>query len=190
MAQLLDSIMSENPMSDNKNGMYRLYSSITFRVLHDGNRILAVNPMILYPGSIETHVGNEPVGPISVTPPDLTIDLPSLSRRDNQTFVFGWRALGRPNLLVEPSFQLVCPRSSRYIWHRMYGEIKLINGSVSIRARVGGSQFPSHRAYVNGRITDFVRQGRLSNLWVADATNPSRILEVSVLEEILNESAY
>lgn len=187
LAKFTDSVMSENPISDNKNGLYRLYSSITFQVLYNGNEIIALNPMVLYPGAIDTDVGKEKLGPISFTPPNLKVDLLNLSRRDAKTFVFGWRALGRPNLGAEPAMQSVCIRSSRYIWHRVFGEIKLINGKISIRARVSGSEFPSHRAYVNGKTTGFVPQGPFSNLWVASSFDSSMVNETSVLAEILNE---
>jgi hypothetical protein len=172
LAAATDAAYSENPTTDARDRRYRLYSSRTFTVTCNGPRIVSVVPT-----PIDTDVGLECIPRTSrcLTPPPITLSRVTASQTSPTTYEFSWTAKGRPNLGAEPAFQLVCPRTSVYIWHTVSGRIECANGEPRIDVRFSGSQFPSHRLFINGVVrSPQIPQGPFSNLWraagIADPT--------------------
>jgi hypothetical protein len=160
---------SENPSSDAMIKDYRLFSKKTFNVLHNGVTILGMTP-----SAMTTDVGME--GPF--TPPPMTILSDSNAAIDSTHHQFSWSAKGRPNALVEPAFQIVCPRRSFYIWHSVSGMIEMSAGRPVVHASsvaLTDSQFPSDKVFVNNSEVLMHAQGDFVELWQPSASNPSLV---------------
>lgn len=171
LAWTTDQIMSENPLSDHLDKKYRLYTERTFSVTYRDGKLITV-----LPSGFTTDVGPEcpPVGPC-LTPPPMAVTAATSGATSASIHRFSWMAEGRPPLVAEPAFQGVCPRTSRFIWHKVDGEIDCSGSKPVVRVKLGGSQFPSHRVFVNGRLVVTVPQGGFSNLWVADPADLNRV---------------
>lgn len=173
LAYATDAAFSENPLTDLKDKIYRLYSARTFTVTCSGGSIVSV-----VPSGIDTDAGREciPSTTTCLQPPALTLSGVAAAPMGS-TYGFEWTARGRPHLGAEPAFQAVCPRTSVYIWHRISGRIACVNGEPRAVVSLTGSQFPSHRAWINGRLQPpTVPQGPFSNLWVpAGVSDPLRV---------------
>lgn len=171
LAKVTDWAYSENPRDDDKDDGYRLYSRFSFWVRCRDGKIDSVVSR-----SIQTDVGLEcvPSTGVCLRPPDIKLSRVTARKTGQSTFEFTWMARGRPHNLAEPALQLVCPRTSKYIWHRVTGRFdcrKPDKLDVSIR----GSRFPSHRLFVNNVVTQSIRQGPLIRLWMPMSGNPSLV---------------
>ncbi len=166
LAAATDKAFSENPLTDAKNKKYRLFTSRMFRVVCGGGRILSVTPTPL-----DTDTGLEciPSSTLCLHPPPMTVLSSSVTRTGPGTFSFSWAAKGRPASLAEPGFQLICPRTSWFIWHSISGTLECSGPGVRVTTRLTGSHFPSHRAYLDGAIVITIPQGPFSDLWVPKA---------------------
>ena len=148
-----DTQFSENPVNDEIDQKYRLYSSRTFRIICNGNLKWAS-------GQVETDVGKE----LFITPPKLIV--PDASNIvANGVLKFSWTGEGRPSPLVEPSFLLVAPRTNTYIWHHIEGQFSCGPLPALRITNFSGSAFPSHRYFVNGTPEDTLQQGPFCKLW-------------------------
>ena len=158
----------ENPRTAADDGRYRLYTHVTFTVECRGDKVLSVVSSFT-----DTDVGRECIPyPVCFRPPPLQMTSVRVRRRNPKSFDFSWRGRGRPNNAAEVSFQLVCPRTSRYIWHDVRGRIECRNGFARVtNVWFRGSRFPSHRLFVNGVCRKEVRQRAFSNLWVPSRRN-------------------
>jgi len=166
LAAATDLMMSENPMADTKDKHYRLYSERTFSVTCMGSRLINV-----VPSQLDTDSGKEGL----FQAPALNVLSISARRSGNSTFDFSWAVKGRPHPAVEPPFQLVCPRTSVYIWHVINGQIDCSSSRIRVTATIIGSQFPSHRVFVRGTVSDTVRQGPFRNLWIPNSADPTQV---------------
>jgi hypothetical protein len=166
LAAATDLMMSENPMADTKDKHYRLYSERTFSVTWMGNQLINV-----VPHQLDTDSGKE--GPFQAPP--LTVLGISARRSGNSTFDFSWAVRGRPHPAVEPPFQLVCPRTSIYIWHVIQGQIDCSGSRIRAPATIVGSQFPSHRVFVRGTAQHTIPQGPFRNLWIPSSADPTQV---------------
>ena len=166
LAVAIDMSISENPLTDSKDKGYRLYSERTFSVACLDGQVSSVSA-----SGLDTDVGME--GPLQPSP---LITSAVILRRDSPTkFSFSWTGKGRPHLAAEPAFQAVCPRSSVFIWHRVEGEIDCNGLRLTGSTPIVGSDFPSHRVFVNGRIRGTVPQDTFSNLWEPDPTDATLV---------------
>ena len=174
LAWATDVAYSENPLTDAKDKHYRLYSSRSFTVTCENGRIISVAPSML-----DSDAGKECIPQTSacLQPPPLLLSAVTAGSTGPNTFEFSWTARGRPHAAAEPAFQLVCPRTSFYIWHSVSGRIKCSDGGVRVDARITGSHFPSHRVFVNGVArAPTIRQGPFSNLWVPTSVSNSTLV--------------
>lgn len=158
-----DKAFSENPLTDAKDKKYRLFTTRTFHVVCSGGKILSVSSPPL-----DTDTGLEciPSSSLCLHPPPMTVISSSLTRTSPSSFSFFWMAKGRPPRMAEPGFQLVCPRTSWFIWHSISGTFDCSGPSVRVTTRLTGSHFPSHRAFLDGAIVSTIPQGPFSNLWI------------------------
>ena len=166
LAVATDGAYSENPVDDRMDKRYRLFTRCAFRVTCQGGRLINVTA-----SSLVTDVGME--GPI--TPPPLIASRVTVVR-DAHGFTFAWTAKGRPHPAVEPTFRLICPRTSVYIWHTVNGRVDCRGPQPMVTLlNLIGSQFPSHRVFVNGFIRGAIPQGVFSNLWIPTPGDPTRV---------------
>jgi len=176
LAAATDRMMCENPLHDRKDKGYRLFSACTFTVTCQDGRVTAVTP-----SALDTDTGRE--GPLQAPP--LTAS-PVTVTRTPAGFDFTWFAKGRPHLGVEPGFQLVCPRTSVFIWHRIRGTVRCTPEGTAVIVNLEGSKFPTHRAYVNGMPVRTVAQGGFGRLWFSAAlTDPTRVEGLGLAETYL-----
>lgn len=171
LAKATDASFNENPMNSAKDKHYRLFSSCRFTVVFEGGKILAAAPGI---PDLDTDVGTEPASG-GFQPPPLVVSPLSVGPNGNSFVEFSWNGKGRPHLAVEPNFQIVKPRTSVYIWHAITGRIDVSSGTPKTTVTLQGSQFPSHRVFVNGSLAAELRQGVLSNLWVPDPADGTKV---------------
>ena len=167
MAKATDEAFSEDPRTVAKDKHYRLFSSCDFHLTWSDGKLLTATA-----SALETDGGKE--GPLQ--PPPLIATPVTTSVADGM-LTFSWTAKGRPHLAAEPSFQFVQPRTSVYIWHNIVGQISVSSGVPLITSMLRGSEFPSHRVFVDGkvRVPPELRQGPFSNLWVADSSDPTKV---------------
>jgi outer membrane protein OmpA-like peptidoglycan-associated protein len=168
LARATDVAFSENPRTDVKDKAYRLFSARTFRITCQNGKISSV-----VPSGLDIDAGEEclPGRAFCLQPPALITSGISSRLSGPSTFSFSWTAKGKPHPTAEPTFQVVCPRTSVFIWHTVVGQIDCSGPTIKVTAKVVGSQFPSHRVFVNGGIRSTVPQGVFSNLWVADLSD-------------------
>jgi hypothetical protein len=86
---------------------------------------------------------------------------------DCKNYTFSWKGSSRPHILAEPSLQFVNFRVNRDIWHRVEGKITIEDGGspkVEIK-NFTGSDFPSHRLFLDGNINQTIQQGDFVKLW-------------------------
>jgi hypothetical protein len=172
LAAATDAQFGENPRSAAKNKGYRLFSSCRFTVVFEDGKILAATPAI---PELETDVGTEPPRG-GLQPPDMIVSPVSVSAKGTNFVTFSWTGKGRPHLLAEPTFQTVRSRTSVFIWHTVTGRIDISSGSPVTTVSIKGSQFPSHRVFVDGvLILPEVPQGPFSNLWNSDPADSFKV---------------
>lgn len=185
LAGVTDLSFSENPTHDRivtaappVPKHYRLFSQADVAALSDGTRLIDVRLSGTLPVLTDAGLECDPVTRMAcLTPPPLVIDLPFSTRRMSATAMqFRWGVKGRPPRAAEPAFSGICRRTSVFIWHQIVGTVQLVGGVPTItQLDIQGSQFPSHRAWVDGAVFDNQAQGPMSNLWDADPTDPTRV---------------
>ncbi|UUO05343.1 hypothetical protein M4951_18415 [Blastopirellula sp. J2-11] len=83
----------------------------------------------------------------------------------------GWFTWGRPDPKLEPSFQFIYPRTSVNIWHGVVLTITvgacLDSADINVE-KFEGSDFPSHRLWVDSSLVGDLPQGKFSSLWQSD----------------------
>jgi hypothetical protein len=185
LAAFTDRFFSENPRTDAPGNDQRLYSSRRVTVTCDGNGAPQVRK-----GTITTRSGPETISVSDVTislqpdPPRVLTD--SESRSDGtdwlarvtgstgqQSIRLTWGVWGTPPLKSEPPFAAVCPRTSRRIWHKITVAFKCSAPNAEpelITRTLTGSQFPSHRIWIDGELRETVNQGSFARLWHAQDT--------------------
>jgi|GEM_PF-2476037 outer membrane protein OmpA-like peptidoglycan-associated protein len=156
------SAVNENPSTDIKDRNYRLFSECTFSVTCGDNGLVDVKQ-----SPISTDHGLEciPRTTTCLSPPPLRVFDVTSSRSGPNIFDFTWSVKGQPHPAAEPGFQAVCPRTSKFIWHAVRGRITCGPSGPTMTAQLSGSQFPSHRVWINGALISTRPQGNFSQLW-------------------------
>jgi peptidoglycan hydrolase-like protein with peptidoglycan-binding domain len=191
LARGTDASFSENPGHDRvftappPNGKgYRLFSQGRVEAVARGGILVDVRLV----GALARDAGKECIPDVPWLPPSVTagacLEAPPLiidrafstSRISATSMRFTWGVKGRPPEIAEVVFSGICLRSSVYIWHVITGTVEIAGGVPTITSLdITGSQFPSHRAWVDGVVFDHQPQGPLSNLWNAAASDPTRV---------------
>jgi outer membrane protein OmpA-like peptidoglycan-associated protein len=161
-AAATQSAVHENPATEVKDKNYRLLSECTFHVTCGNNGLADVTQ-----SAISTDHGLECIPRTStcLSPPPLRVFDVTSSRSGPNTFDFAWSVKGQPHPAAEPGFQIVCPRTSKFIWHTVRGRISCTPSGPVVTVQLSGSQFPSHRVWVNGALMTSRAQGNFSQLW-------------------------
>ncbi len=172
LAAATQAATGENPFTDAKDKIYRLFSARTFTVTCANGGLVSV-----IPSAIDTDVGVEcvPTSRLCLTPPPVLVSGISAGPSGSSTFDFAWAVKGRPHPAAEPGFQLVCPRTSVFIWHAIQGQIACTSSGVTVTTRLAGSQFPSHRVWVNGAVRATIPQGDFSQLWLSSPVDATQV---------------
>jgi hypothetical protein len=165
MATVMDKVMNEDPRTPIKNKGYRLFSRCTFNLVFRDNKIIHVGTTLV------TDTGKE--GPFQAPP--LQVTPVTVTGVGDSVVKFSWTGKGRPHPAVEPSFTIIKPRTSVFIWHKIEGEIDVSTGFTITKASITGSQFPSHRLFVDNVIVSTDVQGDFANLWVPDSADRTKV---------------
>jgi hypothetical protein len=172
LATATDSQFRENPKAAAKNKGYRLFSACRFTVVFEDGKVLAASPGL---PELDTDVGTEPPQG-GLQPASLIVSPVTVTGKGTSVVKFSWFAKGRPHPLAEPPFQIVQPRSSVFIWHIVSGTIDASSGTPVTTVSIRGSQFPTHRVFLNGLpMAPDQKQGPFSNLWVADPADATKV---------------
>jgi outer membrane protein OmpA-like peptidoglycan-associated protein len=175
LAAITDLSYHENPTTDRQDGIYRLFSELSLEIKSQSGTLLSVNS-----GSgIITDVGKEcdPGKNVCLVPPSASTVPPLAIRRTGpSTANFFWRIKSRPNRIAEQAFQVICERDAKFIWHFVSGSIDCSKTSPIIKIHgFQGSQFPSHRLFLNGTLIKNIPQGNFTNLWISDPADSSLV---------------
>lgn len=159
--------MGEDPEEGTKeSGEYRIWSSTTIDVTCDGDTVKSWRS-----SGIQTAFGTEFA--IFATSGEISEPLKfEPSRGPAEEVEFDFRVKGRPNAVAIAAMSVVKPRTCTYIWHRAKGRLTCSNGDPEISAKIEGSQFPSHRLWVDEEQVSEVEQGPFRELWVCDPNDP------------------
>lgn len=91
---------------------------------------------------------------VAVTPPKVTPP-----RRISPTaFEFSYEFRSRPPQLLEQLLKQVAPSRTLQFFHRVRARVELVNGRAILKTKLEGSEFPSHRVYVNGTLRQTLKQ--------------------------------
>jgi outer membrane protein OmpA-like peptidoglycan-associated protein/peptidoglycan hydrolase-like protein with peptidoglycan-binding domain len=89
------------------------------------------------------------VQPPRVTPP----------RRVSPTaFEFSYEFRSQPPQLLEQLLRQAAPGRTLQFYHRVRAKVELVNGRATVSAKLEGSEFPSHRLYIDGHLKQTLRQ--------------------------------
>lgn len=162
--------LNENPADGTKtSGDFRLWSQVLVDARCDGD---LVSNWQFKP--VEKDFGSEFV--IFATSGDLAKPLAvvpsSQGSEPMDSISFNWRLRGQPNSAGVAVMNAVKPRTCSYIWHQVAGTLSCRSGQPIVRANIIGSQFPSHRLWVQGQKVADVQQGPFKKLWQCSPDDP------------------
>jgi len=150
---------------------YRLYSQISF--------VAGVyNGQIVNTSLINTFLEGGTEFPFALNG---TIDMTGFQLQlTNGELQARWMTYGHPDFYAEPVFNAVAERKSINIWH--LNQITVTAGGqngVDVVGLFRGSQYPSHRTWINESLTSNLSQGEFVNLWKGMST--AKALEIATL---------
>jgi RHS repeat-associated protein len=150
----------QNPQTDAKDGLYRLYTRVTITADCCGTNSV---PNVSF--TTDTEGGKEgPVyGSINLTGPTL--------KQVGVTVEVNWEGWGHPNSVTEPAFHAVMTRKSINIWHNVTVVVSCQNGKADFQlGNVRVSKFPSFRIWRDSKIPTLqdISQGAFNDLWLSE----------------------
>jgi len=160
-AKVTDAGFNENPVTPAKAKDYRLFSQAKVSVSCQNGKMLDWTR-----ANILTDTGTEPAKN-GVQAPDGWLAAISFVQVDAATLKAKWVFLGTPPAVLEPGIQIVQRRTGVFIWHEVNADIVCKGNKATITPFFFGSGFPSHRLWINGKLSKTVPQGPFSNLWQA-----------------------
>jgi hypothetical protein len=174
MAAVVDcGTLNENPLDGSKgSGAFRLRSELTGTATCTGANL--TNWSL---GPVQQDFGSEFV--VFATSGDLAKPLTAVPGTKGSAPVakitFNYRLRGQPNAAGVAAMNAVKPRTCSFIWHAVSGTLSCQSGKLVVAAAIGGSKFPSHRLWVQGKAVQTVPQGKFKNLWNCDPANPALV---------------
>jgi RHS repeat-associated protein len=160
LAFTIDLVFNENPGTDAMDQRYRLYSEKTYIVACNDDNTITYKSLPL-----NTGVGGE--GPFEPGPLRVVFNKESATE---SSVMFSWKVRGRPDPSAEIAFSVVMLRNCWYIHHTIEGMIYCQDKQPFINVGISGSNFPSHRGYINNLPTLTSQQGALIGLWNCSTT--------------------
>jgi hypothetical protein len=85
---------------------------------------------------------------------------------------FSYRMRGQPNAAGILAMQKTKARTCTYIWHDVDGALTCQGGKPVAIAKLKGSAFPTHRVWINDKLSNELPQGPFDNLWKCDPADP------------------
>jgi len=164
LAKLTDGLFSELPNNDRKddlNGDYRLYTNLRVNATCTNNNLSVSH-------TLSSDAGREPfpIWSVGSIKPSALIGQFVQNKDNASTWSFRYYMKGKPDIKLEPNFQLVRFRANPYIWHKIGGKILCKNNNPTwIMNEFAGSKFPSHRYWVDGTQYSTHTQGDFVGLW-------------------------
>ena len=154
---------NQNPLSDAKDGQYRLYGKMEITARCCGSILTT------YDYNTDMEGGREGPGIYGTINMDVDDGRGAWGFSPTSATVT-WKTWGRPNLLAEPGMQWVALRTSVNIWHEGRVRITCSSGN-PIFTVLGfrGSRYPSRRLWQDGVLIRNVGQGSFSDLWQAQS---------------------
>ena len=154
---------NQNPISDTKDGQYRLYGKVEITANCCGNILTS------YSYDTDKEGGREGPGVYGTINMDIN-DSRGAWGFSLTSATVTWKTWGRPNLLAEPGMQWVALRTSVNIWHEGKVTITCSSGKpVFTVLSFRGSKYPSRRLWEDGVRIKNIRQGSFSDLWQAQS---------------------
>lgn len=155
---------NQNPQTDKKNGIYRLYATMKVKFCCEGDKLVSYKiidedmdggkELPGVKGTIEALQGHKRIS-------DSTIEV----------LLESW---GRPDTKAELGMQAVKPRKSYFIWNRATIRMSCGGGPHNVMTFTG-SKFPSRKLWINEKMQRHIEQGALSDLWTDHPTFPNRV---------------
>lgn len=172
LAAITNASFSENPTSSSPSTRdFRLWSSAVIGAECIGDKISAIRL-----SEAKIAVGSEAFVLEARGELSQRAELFNLAPDDvNSLRRFRWEMRGRPHAATLATFYVHDYRSCTWIWHRVEGAVSCNSGQPSLTLSLSGSGFPSHRAWVNNKVTAFRQQGPFERLWSCSPTDPSRV---------------
>jgi RHS repeat-associated protein len=163
---------NQNPITDNKDGLYRLFGLRKVKVCCSGSSIEFIEI-----ASADEDGGSE-FNLFGMAKIEGTINTKhSAAVKSDGSISFKLRTWGRPNLLAEPGMQWVAIRTSVNIWHEAVINFTCKNGVPDYHVEsFKGSRYPSRRLWINGVESGYREQEGIHNLWNSDASNPFDVI--------------
>ncbi len=155
---------NQNPITDARDGEYRLYSRAIVRFCCNGNNL--TQPRVTL---TDKHGGQE----LGILYGSMYMDPVSITRVNQSRISVKWLGWGSPHELAEIGFQLVAYRTAKYIWHRPTVDLYCENGRGHHDVKMfEGSSYPSRRLWINGQESAYRGQGSFADLWRSHAGAP------------------
>jgi hypothetical protein len=173
------SLLSKDFVVDDAiDGRYRFLSqkTITIKCCRSTLKGFHFSPLFTDVG-IEGFIGEQGL----ITPPNAVVVDDRGYRGSASSVRFTWMVKARPHPLAEAVvFNPVRPRTSVFIWHRVVGSIRCVNGKPLVSIRMMNSQFPSADVFYRiggGPSTRAAAYGQMAmeRLWDADVTDPTLV---------------
>jgi hypothetical protein len=166
---------NQNPLSDAKDGQYRLYGKVEITARCCGSILTS------YSYETDKEGGNELPGVNGTINMDLDDGRGAWGFSLTSATVT-WKTWGRPNLLPEigvPGMQWVALRTSVNIWHEGKVNITCNSGKpIFTVLSFRGSAYPSRRLWEDGVRIRNVVQGSFSSLWQSQSwAEPTMVIE-------------
>jgi hypothetical protein len=165
---------SENPATPDPNANdFRLWSQAVVVAACRGNMITSWKTSNLaHRGGKELRILDAETSVL-----DLLAVTPAPKGNDEVTSLeLSYGIRGKPNDNALSSFQWVSPRTCDSIWHRARAVITCRDGEAKASVAVTGSQFPSHRVWINNEMASpTLAQGPFSDLWVCNPSTPELV---------------
>ena len=180
LANAIDKQFSEDPKDDIKDHKYRIYSmrDLFVKFKADSREFVGYNASKIY-----TEVRMD-AGPFLLHPEGTNgVITDQLYLATGRKFIkFGWEVQARLDPTSVGALKQVCNFGYQptIIWHRIEGYIWFEVGNKMPNVVVlpgAGSKFPSHKAWVNGKVNQFfdLPQGSLELLWNQDSKNLAKV---------------
>jgi hypothetical protein len=162
-----DQAFRENPKSGSQDtGQFRLWSQVTFSGSCRAGKLTSwrvEQPAIAFGKEGPLQASGELLKPLSASPAPT-----GSTPQSSVTFLYAVK--GRPHALAVPAFENIRPRGCYWIWHEIGATASCTGDTLSIKADLLGSGFPSHRIWVDGELKKEILQGPFDSLWKCSAT--------------------
>lgn len=166
-AGLTNLSFSENPQTGAQSAaQFRVWSQLSLSATCSGSNVTGLTVT-----AAKTDVGFESLLKGEIDPIQSRSSLVRETAGGPVVGNFTWQASGRPNILAEPAFLFVHPRTNRTIWYRVDGKVTCSGGVPFVGSfKVVNTDFPSVRIWAirdagAEQLVYQEAQGKFTALW-------------------------